>query len=120
MGDLPCTKQAPGECCSVTALGRTKRPGETSWMRCVLYGVICLTAFASVDTFNTQFTGITDDQAVQQGADIRSQVAAISLWSVLLLMSFIPGMALSRPVTEGLAWPALPLGWGSGLAALER
>lgn len=111
MGGLPRTEQAPRGCCSVTALGRVKRPGETPWMRYVLYGVICLTAFASVDTFNTQFTGITDDQAVQQGADIRSQVAAISLWVALLLMSFIPGMALSRPVTEGMAWPALLLGW---------
>ena len=80
-------------------------------MRCVLYGVIGLTAFVSVDTFNTQFTGITEDQAFQQGADIRSQVAAIGLWAALLLMSFIPGMALFRPVTQGLAWPALLLGW---------
>ena len=80
-------------------------------MRCALYGLIGLTAFVSVDTFNTQFTGITEDQAFQQGADIRSQVAAIGLWAALLLMSFIPGMALSRPVTKGLAWPALLLGW---------
>ena len=95
----------------MTALGRTTRLGETLWMRYVLYAVICLTALASVDTFNTQFTGITDDQAAQQGVDIRTQVAAVSLWTTLLLMSFIPGMAPSRPITEGLLWPALLLGW---------
>ena len=80
-------------------------------MRHVLFGLICLTAFTSIDTFNTRLTGMTDDQVVQQGADIRSQVVAVSLWLMLLLVSFIPGMALSRPVTKGLAWPALLLGW---------
>jgi hypothetical protein len=71
-------------------------------MRCILFGLICLTAFTSIDTFNTRFTGMTDDQVVQQGADVRWQVATIGLWAVLLLVSYIPGMSLSRPVTKGL------------------
>lgn len=80
-------------------------------MRHVLFGLICLTAFTSIDTFNTWFTGMTDDQVVQQGSDVRWQVATIGLWAMLLLVSFIPGMSLSRPVTKGLVWPALLLGW---------
>ena len=80
-------------------------------MRCVLFGLICLIALTSIDTFNTRLTGLTDDEMVQQGADIRGQVTAVGLWLVLLVASFIPGMSLSRPVTKGLVWPALLLGW---------
>ncbi len=46
-------------------------------MRYILFDLICLTAFTSVDTFNTRFTGMTDGQVVQQGADIRWQVATV-------------------------------------------
>jgi O-antigen ligase len=80
-------------------------------MRYLLFGLICLIAFTSVDTFNTQLTGMTDDQVVQQGGDIRWQVAAVGLWIVLLIVSFLPGMSRSRPITKGLVWPALLLGW---------
>lgn len=80
-------------------------------MRYALFVLICLIAFTSIDTFNTRLTGLTDEQMVQQGADIRGQAAAVGLWIVLLLASFLPGMALSRPVTKGLVWPALLLAW---------
>ncbi len=80
-------------------------------MRWLLFGLICLIAFTSIDTFNTRLTGVTDEQMVQQGGDIRWQVAAIGLWIALLMASFIPGMARSRPLTKGLVWPALLLGW---------
>ena len=80
-------------------------------MRYVLFGLICLIACTSVDTFNTQLTGMTDAQVVQQGGDIRWQVVATALWIVLALVSLIPGMSLSRPITKGLVWPALLLGW---------
>lgn len=80
-------------------------------MRYVLYGLICLVAFLSIDTFNTQLTGVTDEQMVQQGGDTRWQVAAIGLWSVLLMVSFLPGLSLSRPTAKGLVWPGLLLGW---------
>lgn len=77
----------------------------------MLFGLICLIAFTSIDTFNTRLTGMTDNEVVQQGADIRSQVAAVGLWVILLMASFVPGMSLSRPVTKGLVWPGLLLVW---------
>ena len=95
----------------MATLGSARHPGRTPWTRHVLFGLICLIAFTSIDTFNTRLTGLTDDQMVQQGADIRSQVAAVGLWAALLLVSFIPGVPLSRPVTKGLVWPALLLVW---------
>ncbi len=95
----------------MSALGLVGYPGRTPWTRYALFGLICLIAFTSIDTFNTRLTGLTDEQMVQQGADIRGQAAAVGLWIVLLLASFLPGMALSRPVTKGLVWPALLLAW---------
>lgn len=90
-------------------------PSSAAWapprMRWLLFGLICLIAFTSIDTFNTRLTGVTDEQMVQQGGDVRWQVAAIGLWIALLMASFIPGMARSRPLTKGLVWPALLLGW---------
>ncbi len=77
----------------------------------MLFGLICVITFTSIDTFNTRLTGLTDDQMVQQGADIRGQVTALGLWVVVLLVSFIPGLSRSRPITKGLVWPGLLLVW---------
>lgn len=80
-------------------------------LRYFVLGLICLVALVSIDTFNSQFSGVSDTVAVQQGGDIRPQVGALSLWLLLIAVSFIPGVAHSPPLTRGLAWPALLLAW---------
>jgi len=95
----------------MTGFNTVGSPQKTASMRYLLFALICLIAFTSVDTFNTQLTGITDEQAIQQGGDIRWQVLTIGLWIVLAAVSFIPGMAVARPVRNGLVWPAVLLGW---------
>lgn len=77
----------------------------------LVLGLVCLVAFVSVDTFNSQISGVSDELAIQQGGDIRPQVAALGLWMVLIAVSFIPGISHSPPLTRGLAWPGLLLAW---------
>ncbi len=111
-GDLPRFAERAlrrGRGMSVPHVANT--PGGTPRTRYLLYALICLIAFVSVDTFNTQLTGVTDDQMVQQGGDTRWQMASIGLWITLLTASFLPGLSLSRPMTKGLVWPALLLAW---------
>ena len=104
-------REYPRVPCNMTSAGFAGHPGRTPWMRYVLFGLICLIAFTSIDTFNTKLTGLTDDEMVRQGSDIRGQVTAVGLWVLLLVLSFLPGMALSRPITKGMVWPGLLLAW---------
>ena len=95
----------------MTGMVAMQRRTEMPQLRYLVLGLMCLVALVSIDTFNSQLSGVSDDVAVQQGGDIRPQIAALALWLVLIAISFIPGVSHSPPLTRGLAWPALLLAW---------
>ena len=95
----------------MTRMVAMQRRTEMPQLRYLVLGLMCLVALVSIDTFNSQLSGVSDDLTVMQGGDIRPQVAALGLWLVLIAVSFIPGVAHSPPLTRGLAWPALLLAW---------
>jgi len=96
---------------SMTRMVAMQRRTEMPQLRYLVLGLTCLAALVSVDTFNSQFSGVSDAVAVQQGGDIRPQIAALGLWMALTAISFIPGVAHSPPLTRGLAWPGLLVAW---------
>ena len=80
-------------------------------VRYIVFAVLSLIILASLETFNLAFSGISAADAVRQGADLRPQIAAISLWALLVFLSFIPGVARLPVRIKGLQWPAMLLGW---------
>ena len=84
---------------------------ENAGVRKLALGLLCLIMVASLETFNSQLSGLTDDQLVQQGGDLKQQMAAIVLWAGIMLLSFIPGVARAQTSTLGILWPALLLAW---------
>lgn len=80
-------------------------------MRYVAFSLISLIILTSVESYNIAFLGITEAEAVRQGADLRPQIAAIVLWLLLISISFIPGVVRLPLRTNGLQWPALLLAW---------
>ncbi len=95
----------------MTRMMAMQRRTEMPQLRYLVLGLTCLVALVSIDTFNSQISGVSDDLAVVQGGDTRPQIAALGLWLLLTAISFIPGVAHSPPLTRGLAWPALLLAW---------
>lgn len=95
----------------MTRMVAVQRRTEMPQLRYLVLGLTCLVALVSIDTFNSGLSGISDTLAVQQGGDIRPQIGALTLWLLLVAISFIPGVAHSPPLTRGLAWPAVLLAW---------
>lgn len=95
----------------MTRMIALRRRTEMPQLRYLVLGLTCLVAFVSIDTFNSELSGVSDALAVQQGGDIRPQIGALGLWMVLIAVSFIPGIAHSPPLTRGLVWPGLLLAW---------
>ena len=80
-------------------------------IRYIVYACLILAILVSIEIYNTAFSGLSEDDAVKQGADMRPQIAALMLWSLLILISFIPGAArLDVPVRQ-MYWPALLMAW---------
>ena len=84
---------------------------KNAGVRKLALGLLCLIMVASLETFNSQLSGLTDDQLVQQSGDLKQQMAAIVLWAGIMLLSFIPGVARAQTSTRGILWPALLLAW---------
>jgi len=80
-------------------------------VRYVAYGLLSLILFVSLDSYNAVFLGISEDEGARQGGDLRPQIAAIVLWMILIVFSFVPGVARLPQRTKGLQWPVLLLAW---------
>ncbi len=79
--------------------------------RYVTFGLLSLIILISFESFNIAFSGISEADAVRQGSELRPQIAAITLWLVLMLLSFVPTVAPLPLRMKGLHWPALLLAW---------
>lgn len=80
-------------------------------IRYVVYGLLSLILLVSLDSYNAVFLGISEDVGVRQGGDLRPQIAAVVLWLILMIFSFIPGVARLPQRTKGLQWPILLVAW---------
>lgn len=84
---------------------------ENAGTRKLALGLLCLIMISSFETFNPQLSGLSDDQLLQQGGDLKQQIVAIVLWGGVMLLSFIPGVSRAPTSTRGMLWPALLLTW---------
>lgn len=82
-----------------------------SKVRQLALAVLCLIIIVSVETFNTVLSGASDSEALQTGADVRAQVAAVMLWALLIGLTFLPGVARFPVTARGLLWPCILLAW---------
>jgi O-antigen ligase len=80
-------------------------------LRYVTFGLLSLIILVSFESFNSAFSGLSASDAVRQGSELRPQIAAMALWLLLMLLSFIPRVASLPLRTKGLQWPALLLAW---------
>lgn len=87
------------------------RTAQNPGIRKLVIGLLCLVMAVSMETFNAGLSGLSDDQLVQQGGDLKQQIAAIVLWAGVMLLSFIPGVSRAPTSTRGMLWPALLLTW---------
>jgi len=65
----------------------------------------------SLETFNELLSGVSEDTPGRQGGDLRAQIVAIILWTLLVAVSFVPGVMRTPPRTKGIHWPAILLAW---------
>ena len=76
-------------------------------LRRILLSLIIVMSFES---FNPVLIGSSHSDNFQ-GGDFRQQFAAVVLWTLLMAVSFVPGMTREPMRTSGLQWPALFMAW---------
>ena len=72
--------------------------------------LLALIIVVSFETFNPVLIGSLHSDNFQ-GGDFRQQVAAVALWALLMVVSFVPGVTQEPLRTSGLQWPALFMAW---------
>ncbi len=82
-----------------------------SVLRNIGLAILGLIVIFSCDSFNAALTGGGTADPGFQGTDTRMQIITIVLWTLLIGLSFIPGMICYPQRRTGLLWPALFLAW---------
>jgi exopolysaccharide production protein ExoQ len=95
----------------MTQYRRQRRKPENGAVRNFALGILGLIVIVSTETFNPVLLGSSDENLIQQGSEIRAQLAAIALFLLLMGLSFLPAFSRHRPPTRRLMWPALFLMW---------
>jgi len=73
--------------------------------------ILGLIVIVSCESFNGALMGVGTADPGFQGTDTRTQIVTIVLWTLLIGLSFIPGMIRYPQRKTGLLWPALFLAW---------
>ncbi len=83
---------------------------EGSWLKVLCQILLALIIVVSFESFNPILIGSLHSDNFQ-GGDFRQQAAAAVLWTLLMAVSFVPGVIREPLRTSGLQWPALFVAW---------
>ena len=75
--------------------------------------ILALIIMVSMENFNIAFSALSEQDAVRQTADLRPQIAAVGLWSLIIALSMLPGAVQAPPQAGQMRLPATLLLWSA-------
>ncbi len=79
--------------------------------------ILALVILVSMENFNIAFSGLSEEEVVRQTADLRPQLAAVSLWSLVIVLSFLPHAVQAPTQPRQMLLPAALLLWSAASVA---